>query len=315
MVREFTEACRAEGMKCGLYYSPAQWGSHAVEFKDGREYDDYFIGQITELLSDYGKIDYIWFDGCGSNGHSYDQKRIVGEIRRLQPDILIFDMWDPDTRWVGNEDGYAPFPNLYEKEMNVLGQTRPVFAPAECDCKLRESWFYDHNEDTIKSVEELLGMYELSVGRGCNFLLNVGPDSRGLIHEADLKRLEEFGEALNELYRAPLPFEAPVCADGMLRIAYSDETQRSLGQNIRIPPVKRVVLGEDVSQGQCVRRFRLYAHIPSINPICATRFCVFDGTTIGHKLIIRLPDIRSAMFDLEIIESDGEARISEFKAY
>ncbi|MBR5009551.1 MAG: alpha-L-fucosidase, partial [Clostridia bacterium] len=121
VVKEFTDACRAEEIKCGLYYSPAQWGSHAVEFKDGREYDDYFIGQISELLSNYGKIDYIWFDGCGSNSHTYDQKRIVGEIRRLQPGILIFDMWDPDTRWVGNEDGYAPSPNLYEKEMNVLG--------------------------------------------------------------------------------------------------------------------------------------------------------------------------------------------------
>ena len=315
VVREFVTACREEGIAVGLYYSPAQWGSHAVSFADEKEYDDYFIGQISELLTGYGKIDYLWFDGCGSNGHEYDQKRIIKTIRTLQPEITIFDMWDGDTRWVGNEDGYAPYPNPYVVRHRVLGEEKELFIPAECDCKLRESWFYDHNEDTIKSVDELLGMYELSVGRGCNFLLNVGPDSRGLIHEADLKRLEEFGAALDQLYNAPLPFEAPVCVDGMLRIAYSDDTQRELGQNIRIPPVKRIVLSEDISQGQRIRRFRLYAHIPSINPINAVRFCVFDGTTIGNKLIVRLPDIRSAMFDLEIVQSDDEAQISGFQAY
>ena len=107
IVRSFTDACREYGMKTGIYYSPAQFGSKAAE-----NYDDYFINQITELLTSYGKIDYLWFDGCGSEGHEYDTKRIIKTIRTLQPEILIFNMWDPDTRWVGNEDGYAPENNL-----------------------------------------------------------------------------------------------------------------------------------------------------------------------------------------------------------
>ncbi len=315
VVKEFVTACREEGMAVGLYYSPAQWGAHAVSFSNAKEYDDYFIGQISELLTSYGKIDYLWFDGCGSNGHEYDQRRIISTIRALQPEITIFDMWDGDTRWVGNEDGYAPYPNPYVVRHRVLGEEKTMFIPAECDCKLRESWFYDHNEDTIKSVDELLGMYECSVGRGCNFLLNVGPDSRGRIHEADFTRLSEFGRALDNLYAHALPFDEPLESEGTLSITYSEKTQRALGQNSAIPPVRRVVLAEDVGDGQKVKRFKLYAHIPSINPVCAERVCVFEGETIGHKLIVRLPDIRTAMIDLNILESDGEAKICDFKAY
>ena len=104
VVREFTDACRRYGLKVGLYYSPAQFGSAQT---DAKAYDDYFIAQITELLTQYGKIDYLWFDGCGSEGHTYDTQRIVRAIRTLQPQILLFNMWDPDTRWVGNESGVA----------------------------------------------------------------------------------------------------------------------------------------------------------------------------------------------------------------
>ena len=113
VVREFTDACRKHGIKVGLYYSPAQWGSKSLKFENGKAYDDYFINQISELLSNYGKIDYLWFDGCGSEGHEFDKKRIVAEIFRLQPEILTFcdPEWVPCVRWVGNEDGYASLDN------------------------------------------------------------------------------------------------------------------------------------------------------------------------------------------------------------
>lgn len=110
--------------------------------KNAKEYDDYFINQISELLTNYGKIDYLWFDGCGSENHEYDTVRITKEIRRMQPDILIFNMWDPDTRWVGNESGIAPMPNytiqkdldfsIRTEDKDVLEDER--FLPAECDC-------------------------------------------------------------------------------------------------------------------------------------------------------------------------------------
>ena len=95
VVQEFVAACRKYDIKVGLYYSPAEAG---FQERSPKEHDDYFISQIGELLSNYGKIDYLWFDGCGSEGHEYDKKRIITAIRSLQPEILIFGMWDPDTR-------------------------------------------------------------------------------------------------------------------------------------------------------------------------------------------------------------------------
>ena len=81
-MREFVDACRKHGLKVGLYYSPAQWGKYSIPFSD-EEYDDYFINQIGELLTSYGKIDYLWFDGCGSENHVYDHARIVNAIGEM----------------------------------------------------------------------------------------------------------------------------------------------------------------------------------------------------------------------------------------
>ena len=113
VIREFVDACRKYDLKVGLYYSPAQWGTHAIPFSNAKEYDDYFINQIGELLTNYGKIDYLWFDGCGSENHEYDKKRIVKAIGDMQPDILTFcdPEWTPGSRWIGNEDGYASLEN------------------------------------------------------------------------------------------------------------------------------------------------------------------------------------------------------------
>ena len=316
VVKEFTDACRAEGMAVGLYYSPAQWGSWAVKFEDARQYDDYFIRQITELLTRYGKIDYIWFDGCGSDGHEYDQKRIVNVIRSLQPDILIFDMWDPDTRWVGNEDGYAPMPNPYAVERAVLGEKKTIFAPAECDCKIREHWFWDRDEGTLKSAEELMGMYEMSVGRGSNLLLNVGPDRRGLVPEPDEKRLGELGALIQSRYGVPLGFDAPVREnENQYTIRYGALRTEDMGDHTRLPLCQSVIIEEDLSDGQNVKRFRVWAHLPSLVPISDRRVCVYEGETIGHKAICRFAPIRTPMLTLEIIESDSPAAIADFKAY
>lgn len=214
VVREFTDACREYGLKVGLYYSPAEFGSKDVGHKD---YDNYFISQISELLTQYGKIDYLWFDGCGSENHQYDTVRITKEIRRMQKDILIFNMWDPDTRWVGNESGMAPMPNhnvvtdldisIRTDRKDPLNQS--LYLPAECDFMLRDKWFYsDSNEDQIKGLDELMGLYYYSVGRGANLLLNIGPDRRGLLPEADVQRLREFGAEIRRRFSNPIPCTA-----------------------------------------------------------------------------------------------------------
>jgi len=207
VVQEYVDACRKFGIKVGLYYSPAEFGSREKKTKD---YDEYFINQVSELLTGYGKIDYLWFDGCGSENHQYNIQNIIQTIRSIQPKILIFNPWDPDVRWVGNEAGYAHMPNgniinnvdfsVKTDVKQVLGENR--FMPAECDMRMRRrNWFYSgSDEDTVKSLEELMGIYYYTVGRGANLLINIGPDSNGLLPQKDSSRLIEMGNEIKKRF-------------------------------------------------------------------------------------------------------------------
>lgn len=322
VVREFTESCRRHGLKVGLYYSPAQWGSHAIPFSNAREYDDYFIAQLGELLTHYGKIDYLWFDGCGSEGHEYDKARIVSEIYRMQPDILTFcdPEWTPGVRWVGNEDGYASlnnplvvnktdFSELATKEQKL---SDAMFLPAECDCKIRNTWFYDLNEDTLKSVDELFGMYEMSVGHGSNFLLNIGPDDRGLLPEADVKQLLELGARIREAFGSPLSYTAPARNGNAYTMEHSD-----LGDpDWKMPREARLsnclVLQEDLTGGQHIRAFRIYGYLPVYKK---KKILLFEGRTVGHKVICRFGALRCSKYEVEITESDGDFALEIGRAH
>ena len=323
VVREFPDACRACGLKVGLYYSPAQWGGE-TGFDSGTAYDDYFVGQLTELLTWYGKIDYLWFDGCGSEKHSFDRERIIRAIRSLQPEILIFQMWDPDTRWIGNEDGYAPLnnPNVREcldfsmlaTEQERLEAAR--YLPAECDCMMRDTWFdCADNEDKVKTPEELLGLYEMTVGRGSNLLINIGPDRRGLLPEKDVQALRGFGELLKARYGQANPFFGEVRREGEDRFAIQTAAfhpDREEEPDTQPQLISRVVIEEDVSGGDRVRAFRLWASLPGYR---TKEICLYEGRTIGHKHICAFPLTRTAKISLEITESSGGASIKEMRAY
>ena len=321
VVREYVDACRKYGLKVGLYYSPAQWGGK-ISFKEDREYDDYFINQIGELLTGYGKIDYLWFDGCGSEGHQYDTDRIVKAIRGMQPEILIFSMWDPDTRWVGNEDGYAPMPNFNttaDVDFSMLATEKEKlahakFLPSECDFKMRSTWFdCELNEDTIKEADELMGIYEMSVGRGANFLINIGPDRHGLLPEKDAQRLAEFGNMLKARYGQALPFgDAEKTADNEWSIAMDGfSTERGEGEKANAL-VNRVVIREDMTDGEGIEEFRLYAHMPAYR---SKRVCLYKGDTVGHKAICVIPTMRTGRITLEVTKANGEVKIRDIKAY
>ena len=321
VVREYVNACRKYGLKVGLYYSPAQWGGK-ISFKEDREYDDYFINQISELLTGYGKIDYLWFDGCGSEGHQYDTDRIVKAIRGMQPEILIFSMWDPDTRWVGNEDGYAPMPNFNtttDVDFSMLATEKEKlahakFLPSECDFKMRSTWFdCELNEDTIKEADELMGIYEMSVGRGANFLINIGPDKHGLLPEKDVQRITEFGNRLKARYGQALPFgDAEKTADNEWSIAMDGfSTERGEGEKANAL-VNRVVIREDLTDGESIEEFRLYAHMPAYR---SKRVCLYKGDTVGHKAICVIPTMRTGRITLEVTKANGDVKIRDIKAY
>ncbi len=280
VVREFTDACRRYGLKVGLYYSPAQFGSSDVAPSD---YDEYFIAQISELLTAYGKIDYLWFDGCGCEGHSFDTERIVKTIRELQPDILLFNLWDPDTRWVGNEDGVAPADIRYVKDGSFL--------PYECDCKIRPgNWFWTSGDaGTLRTPEEIMGLYELSVGRGGNLLLNIGPDRRGLLPDRDARSFIRFGENLRKKYSRPLDVRVAPTADGALQID-------------AWPPVSvdTLVLEEDLTRGQLIDRF-------TVKYCCPDGALLSEGYGVGHKRIVRFPTVKLGYGPSLLIETSGDA--------
>ena len=322
VVREFTDACRKVGLKVGLYYSPAQWGKYAIDFKDAKAYDDYFINQIGELLTNYGKIDYLWFDGCGSEGHEFDKSRIVKAMGEMQPDILTFcdPEWTQGVRWVGNEDGYASlynplvvsktdFSELATKEQVLTGK---MFLPAECDCLIRNKWFYDNNEDSLKSVDELFGMYESSVGRGSNFLLNIGPDSRGLLPEADTKRFLDLGEKIKAAYGTSLDYTAPKKEGNTYTIVHKEVEM----PDWEMPDSRKIsntlVISEDLNDGQKINSFSVYAYLPHYR---GKKIQVFEGKTVGHKLFCKFAAIRASKFEVVINSADGDPKIKDIKAY
>ena len=308
VVREFVDACRKYDIKVGLYYSPAQFGSNEMNAK---EYDDYFINQIGELLTNYGKIDYLWFDGNGSENHKYDTARIIKEIRRMQPDILIFNEWDPDTRWVGNESGFVSMPNnnivtelnksILTKDTNKLEAAR--FLPSECDCRMRlENWFYSENDlHTLKSIDELMGLYYYSVGKGANLLLNIGPDRRGLLPDEDSARFVEFGKKVKETFANSLA--------GMEQTEKSENTY-----TVTLPEhtlINHVVLEEEMETSEHIESFSVYIYPYSYGkPIL-----VYQGTTVGHKHICKFPSARTEKVEIVITKENAPHKMRGINLY
>jgi len=300
VVREFTDACRRHGLKVGLYYSPAEWGN--PKFDDEKAYDEHFLNQIGELLGSYGGIDILWFDTCGAEQHTFDWPRIIGEIRRLQPGILIFHSGDPDFRWVGNEAGVADLPHWNTTTIAcqpgcVVAKERvndtPLWLPAECDCMMRWSnWFYERaDEHTVRPLEELIGLYYLSVGRGANLLINIGPDRRGLLPDADRARLLEFGAEIRRRFGRPFA----TLADGKLK-----ETGWRYKANEPFY-LDHVVVQEDLRRGEAIRRFAIrFQGAHGGKPIT-----LWEGRNIGHKAICRFPLIAAREVLIEITQSDA----------
>jgi len=306
VVKEFADACSKHDMKMGLYYSPAEAG---FKERTAKEYDDYFINQISELLTNYGKVDYLWFDGCGSEGHEFDKPRIIKAIRGLQPEILIFNMWDPDTRWVGNEAGIAGVHNANQvsaldfsvltSEKEELEEQR--FMPSESDFMMRESnWFYsEYDVHTAKSVEELVGIYYYSVGCGSNFLINIGPDRRGLLPKVDANRLKDFGAEIKRRFANPIPSIVKETENG-IAIEFGKEYF-----------INHIVLSEDLTQGDGVEAFDILVHSHRLY----TPFPVYTGSVVGHKRIIQIPYIRASGVIVRVTKANGEYKLYKPEAF
>jgi len=239
VVGEFVTASRSHGLKVGLYLSP--WDRNHAEY--GRPaYLDYYRNQLRELLTEYGEITEVWFDGAnggtGYYGGANEERRIDREtyydwgetwslVRSLQPSTLIFSDAGPDIRWIGNERGFAGETNwsTINTEGIVVGQADAAYLNTGdpngrrwvvplCNTSIRPGWFYHAAEDDqVKSPQELLEVYYKSVGRNCVLLLNVPPDKRGLFHENDVAALRDFRRILDETFAVNLAAGKQVTAD------------------------------------------------------------------------------------------------------
>ncbi len=250
LARELSQACQEAGLKFGVYLSP--WDRHEPTYGDSPVYNEFFRNQLTELLTNYGEIAEVWFDGAcgeGPNGKRqvYDWHSYYQLIRKLQPNAVIAIM-GPDVRWVGTESGYGretewsvlPGSNLNFDQIAASSQQQPVdgafipgdltaedlgsrekhqnassliWYPAENDVSIRPGWFYHQHEDTrVKTPAKLMDIYYSSVGRNAVLLLNLPPDRRGLIHENDVQALKGMRHLLDETFKTNFVESASVIA-------------------------------------------------------------------------------------------------------
>lgn len=240
LVQEVSDACRKYDLKFGVYLSP--WDRNRADYGED-SYITYFRNQLGELLTNYGSIFEMWFDGAnggdGYYGGARETRKIDNETyynwpttinfaSNLQPNMLFFSDAGPDIRWVGNERGYVGETNwntltpdtLYagkariEDLLNTGSEDGSDWIPGEVDVSIRPGWFYHPEEDDqVKSPQELFDIYLTSVGRGSVLLLNVPPDRRGLIHENDVKSLQGFKKLLDSTFANNLTHNATVSAD------------------------------------------------------------------------------------------------------
>jgi alpha-L-fucosidase len=321
IVRDIANACHEAGLKFGVYLSP--WDMHEATYGTPK-YNDYYKAQLRELLTQYGTISEVWFDGAkGQNAKDmeYDFKGYWQIVRALQPTAVMFSDVGPDVRWVGNESGNAGETcwammsigdkakapgKADEKYLNTGDPEGTSWIPAETDVSIRQGWFYHPKEDDkVRSGKDLVNLYYKSVGRNSLLLLNIPPTTRGLIHENDIANLREMRSILNETFKNNLIKNSvsPLLNDGKL----ATHTPLSLNKPFAINLGKkqdfnRILLQENILKGQYISRF-LIEYWDGAN-----WQKLQESTTIGHKRLMRFDAIITDKIRLTILESRKSAR-------
>ena len=322
VVGDVARAARKYGLRFGVYLSP--WDRHEPKYKDAAAYDAYYNAELTELASNYGDLVEFWLDGAGSEGHVYNFKKIIETLRTYQPDTVVFadtGLFEfGDARWVGNEAGVVDYENWNVIDRHGYERWRPV----EADTPLRKlHWFWHpHDEASLKSLDELLTTYDATVGRGAQLMLGVAPDDRGLLPDADVRRLEELGAALrhrqeNNLVLKHLPSTPEVAAalDGDPDTFWSAPpgTHHGAIEADFASPITfdHAVTAEWLNAGQNVEKYAIEiwdAKEGRWQPIA-------QGQAIGHKKIDSFAPVTATRVRLNILSSTSAAQIREFQLY
>jgi alpha-L-fucosidase len=287
---------------------------------------------LEEVLTNYGEVYYVFFDGAFSVGpdgkrQEYDWEGFVEVVRRCQPNAVIFSDGGPDVRWIGNERGYAAETNwcTVKKDAFYPGiggvtdqlltghEDGELWIPSEVNTSIRPGWFYHQDEDDkVKPLSRLIDNWYHSVGMNGCFLLNLPPDTRGLIHENDIARLTELKTYLDEAFSVNLAEKASAKATNTRGRAYSaqkaidgdlgtywatddDVLAASLELDFGEPTeINAVLIQEYIPLGQRVRSFSIEALVNDAFDQVAT------GVTVGNRRIVRFKTVATEKLKINI---------------
>lgn len=349
VVRELSEACKSGGIKLGIYCSP--WDRSVTNYDTDREaYANYYHQQLTELLSNYGPVFEMWFDGNKAN--VADWGNIIALVRKLQPNATIkqgpvISPVREDVRWVGNELACAPLENWSVDPAPETEATHRIWFPLECDTMMNGHWFWDTNPPC--DLQTLLNFYYYSVGRNSMLILNVAPNPDGKFSDECVKGLREFHTALRKIFGTDFAherkatasnvrgndkqFDAAKALDGNAKTYWATDdgvTNASLEVDLGGEKTFNVIRTEEmISLGQRVAKYKVEAFVQGKNipptvkagetPITGGNDYVephwqeiCSGTTIGHRKLDRFPKVTASKVRLTILESRACPTISGF---
>ena len=325
IVKDFIASCKKYDVKPGLYASASANAYFHVDNpglvlsgdpEEQKRYNEVVKTQLTELWSEYGELFEIWFDGgvLPPEKGGIDMRAL---IEKYQSNAVAFNGpygYVNNIRWVGNEDGVAAYPTWSRADStntaaglilikglngNPDGQ---FWSPGEADFALRKhafqgGWFWHEGEEsTIRSLDDLMERYVQTVGRNTNMLLGIVIDDQGLVPEADMERLEEFGSEVEKQFSKIL---GQTQGTGNLYEIDFEKSQK----------VKHVLIQEDISKGERVREYKLFGKEDAEWKLIST------GSSIGHKRIEVLNKGNYSGIKLEVVSSEGNPIIKKLECY
>ncbi|MEN8117949.1 MAG: alpha-L-fucosidase [Bacteroidota bacterium] len=332
IVKEFVESCRKYDVLPGIYIG-IRWNSfYGVydfmingddKFAENRQkyYNRICEGMTEELMSRYGDLAIVWFDG-GAHGPEKGGADVLGIFEKHQPNgIFYHNTQRADIRWGGSESGTVPYPCwgtypfpyshsknqevIYKNRFQLLKEGDPdgeYYMPAMSDAPLRgyngrHEWFWEPGDDEhIFPIENLINMYYKSVGHNSSLILGLTPNADGLLPESDVKRLKEFGDEVKRRFSNPV---ATTSGTGEKIILKFPGKQK----------INQVVLMEDITEGERVRQFVFEGKTKK------GWQTIFEGSCIGHKFIHQFDEMEVSAVRLKITETKGKPQIKEFAVY
>jgi alpha-L-fucosidase len=385
VLRDLVDSCRKYGLKVGVYLSPAdlyqiespdglygnlsKYSERMIPrpvpgrpFRDKRtfkyvvdDYNEYFLNQLFELLTEYGPIHEVWFDGAHpkrKGGQKYTYAQWYEMIRELAPEAVIFGK-GPDLRWCGNERGdtraaewsvipiSAPvdkfdWPDMTARDLASLGKLQESLSrggylhwyPAETDTSIRQGWFWRDEKQHVKTTEQILDIWYRSIGGNTVLLLNVPPNRDGLFAERDSKVLTEVGRILRETFKTNLAEGATATASDSRGAGF--EAANALDGAITtcwMPPdwttqAELVVTLDSPKTFNCVmfqEQIRDYGQ--RIAEFAVDAYVdgkwqqIAEGQTVGYKRICRTPNVTADKVRIRILKSRVCPTISSFALF